>query len=554
MDLFKKLKCQKARCDNGVKYYVVHTSGYVCGVCKEMVYADNDVQLLAVPQEVNSSLQLVEYNLESIELFIKNEPGLQQKWEHLIDSLKDFQKRANELRETFSNFVTNKFWSRISQIKPQIDKLKEEWRKSLILAEYLLYENSENMRLRSKEIMIQNITMIENIRLKTTLDEIRREKLDTETNLKSKIDEISNEKTEILRQKEVILSEVESIKEKVEELELQKTQLKSQKISLETNNTKLKTTNTTLETQKADLNTSLAKSQTEVLHNQSQISHLKQTISSLTSTYEDLKSLISTSHDSQSQSNTNLENSIKTLTSQHTTLQNTLSNTLENLGMDIDWLKVTQSTNQTHTQNSLNSLQTSTTSLSSCLKSTQKDHQHTSSQILALTKQSAGTLTKTLMNSELSIINLCSPKYKAFLDKIAKEKMVDFYLNQEVDKKVFKVVTKAALEHLDEIRVWNGDQVDVDTINTFLQSSIPAQLPTLKIYFTYNSTPSNYVAITPYLPSILALKPSIKTTLVLSRFTITKSEKSQIDQTFEDITLNYFYCSSTCSCCQVRII
>ncbi|CAI2365248.1 unnamed protein product [Moneuplotes crassus] len=516
MNIFKQLKCDMLRCQSPVKYYVVYSSEYICGECKEITYSDHEVKPLAVPQEINCSLQIVECNIETIELLLVHKPTLQYKWEHLMESFKDFKVRATELREAFQNLITKKFWSKMEDIKPQIEQLKQEWKQSPILTEMLLFKNSESIRLRVKGIDEQDSALNQNICLKATLDEVRRERLQVETDLNTKIERLSKHNSEINSQRDQLQEELDSTKHRAEQLE----------------------------TQKIQLTTELCKAETQTEEKQARIEDMKTNYAALKTNYEDLKTEISNKIDelneSQSHANKNIQKSYKRIEEQDSDFHQIVFENLENMGMDLDWIKVTQTTNQKESLEKLEEIFEDDNDSESSEES-EGIKQKLESIKEAITKGNSHLtrmLTKAYVQTYPSLKEFTNPESIEFLEKIASHDQIWIEFGPNGDQKVFKAMDKRFVSHLKEIELFFIDEIEVDAVTNFLQNCIPDYLEGLTLWGSDDST-----SITPYLDSILNLKEKIWWEINFNCFTITAKEKKLIDETFGWIEVRYGMCN-----------
>ncbi|CAI2362765.1 unnamed protein product [Moneuplotes crassus] len=525
-----------SNCKNPVKHYVVYSSEYICGSCKELTYLDNEVKPLPVPHKIDYSLQIVECNIETIELLLVHKPTLQYKWEHLMESFKNFKVRVTKLREAFQNLITKKFWSRMEDIRPQIEQLKQEWKQSPILIELLLFRNSENIRLRVKGIDEEDSILNQNIRLKITLDKVRRERLQIETDLNTKIEKLYMHNSEIDSQRDQLQEELDSMKHRIAQLETQNTEL-------ETLNIELKAQNTELESQKIQLTTDLCKAKAQTEEKKVQIEDMKTSYAGLKTNYEDLKALISNKIDelnvSHSQTDIKFQKLYRRLEEQGSKFNQIICKNLKNMGMDLDWIDAILTTNQKkdseqsegHFKISQNPKNPTNSKES---KEAKPRLNSTSGIISQRSSPLTQMLTKAYVKIDPSLQKISSPKCIEFLRQIVSQKEIVFYFNFDEHKKVFQEINKILVDHLEKITLWHLDQVETGFAINFLLNCIPDKLKELS-FWGGSSKPS----ITPYLDSILSLKDDIGERIYFDCFRITAKEKEIIQEAFGRIKVEY---------------
>ncbi|CAI2386586.1 unnamed protein product [Moneuplotes crassus] len=563
MQKFEALTCYLPHCNRKAEKFVTFSERYVCGFCVDSNHDDDNVITLVDPKKCQHALDLVDVNIKSVESIINYDKTLKYKWNLYIKELEDFRKKTNELKEDLQMLVQHKKWPKFVDAKQNVDSLKQEWRESNILLEYLKFMNKESTRLRLIGVQNGNLLITENIDLKKTCRELRDAKIDTDIKLNKIINELRDKNDDLRAQNDESKTQNDNLKTQNGELKSQNDELRSQGGDLRSQNNELKAQKASITTEKSNLTNELeaAKQNLKKLeHQTAQMNNLKaentkldrelvksQTenkeqasqLEDLRSNFQDMKEVaeksqtsmeqLKTSH---SQTDDKIEHSFKHLQNTCLNLQQALSESIENVWMDIDFFKVIQNQNQKENKDLLESLKESQTKNEDFIKSIDEIQktQSMAKEVITHNQTSLTILRVLASKNEIKLTN----KETEFLDKLSTSKRIMFDLNNEVAKAMFSLVDKQMLSHLDELKLGRiSSNSEADNIR-FLSTCIPPKLHTLYILFDPRAKP-----ITPYLPHILNLKSNITSKLTLLYVTMKKSEKQQIEQAFSHIELEF---------------
>ncbi|CAI2374924.1 unnamed protein product [Moneuplotes crassus] len=183
LNKFAKLTCQLTHCKDKAKYFVPSFSHYICGGCKQTKFFDEEVIFLSDPEEVKKALQYVEYSIHSVNVCMMQEPKLKNKWRALLESLEAFKHRYGQSKVAFDNIIKNQQWPKLSKVLDELNSIQTDWKASEIFCEFLHYERQESVRLKCKGVIVQSLTMQENVILKAQIDTLQRDKVILEQKL-----------------------------------------------------------------------------------------------------------------------------------------------------------------------------------------------------------------------------------------------------------------------------------------------------------------------------------------------------------------------------------
>ncbi|CAI2362730.1 unnamed protein product [Moneuplotes crassus] len=223
---FSELTCQLTHCEDKAKYFIPSFSNYVCGGCRQTKFFDEKVIILSDPEEVLRALQYVEYNIQSVDVCMMQEPKLKAKWRVLLESLEEFKHRYGQSKVAFDNLVKDQQWAKLSKILNELNSIQTDWKASKIFNEFLHYERQESIRLKCKNVVMESLPMQEKVALKEQVDALQREKIGLQHNYTTRIDEltalnndITAERDQLARTLEASNAEVTDLKNNNRELE-----------------------------------------------------------------------------------------------------------------------------------------------------------------------------------------------------------------------------------------------------------------------------------------------------------------------------------------------
>ncbi|CAI2387202.1 unnamed protein product [Moneuplotes crassus] len=140
---------------------------------------------------------------------------------------------------------------------------------------------------------------------------------------------------------------------------------------------------------------------------------------------------------------------------------------------------------------------------------------------------------KPAQNSPLQKEMVKDPDCRLFIQNMGKDQEVEFWLEKKFCRKLFGLMDQEVMEGLNKISVMDAVHAGKDEFATFM-SKIPDGL-----IFLYFSLGASIFSISPYLPSILALKSRLKGGISFNNCTITEKEKADIGETFKDNEVQY---------------